>query len=218
MFSPDSEFYRLIPDGIVGEMRSLGLNYPVDGVFLNDAIFASPEVGEEINSARVICMAGLPGSGGSGVTRAISTHWGVRQVLSTDEFCRQAAQELKIPRESLYTPENMAIVYKYIARQVALAVSLGKTIVDGTVDGTFLNPEGRQMVIEAVGETGNTPLFILVVSLPDAVRQKISGRSINRWCSEATFADYLKMKKRLKEGTYSLPFSPDYKTLVIANL
>ncbi|WP_099020479.1 bifunctional aminoglycoside phosphotransferase/ATP-binding protein [Mycolicibacterium palauense] len=144
-------------------------------------------------TVRLIVVGGAPGTGKTTLARSLAGKLGA-QVISTDDVRRDLQRDGVIagkPGEldaGLYTPENVATVYKVVLRRAHSVLAAGRSVI---LDGTWRDPAERGRARE-LAESANARLLEMVCSAPLAeAKSRVGERTGSNSDATADIAEAL---------------------------
>jgi len=137
--------------------------------------------GKVVDSAQLVVVCGLPGTGKTSLAAAIAEALGALH-LNTDRV------RVALGLQGHYAEADKAVVYATMYRQAGEALLAGRAVV---LDGTFSSEGERERVHELAREIDGASRWIEVKASEELVRERVS---VKRAFSEADFAVYLKIR------------------------
>lgn len=143
-----------------------------------------------IDEPALVLVIGLPGSGKSHFTGALSRAVPA-VVIRTDEVRKI------LFRRPTYSPQESGVVYRTSQYLVEEYLRLGKNVI---FDGTNLSENGRKTIYDIVERAGARLLLVHVVAPERVIRERLERREdqADIALSDAGWAVYLKMKERFE--------------------
>lgn len=129
-------------------------------------------------AVRLVLIGGAPGTGKTTLAHSLADRVGA-VVISTDDVRRELRQEGAIEGETgvldagLYRPEKIAAVYADVIRRARTCLAGGRSVI---LDGTWRNPEHRNMAQQLATATASALLEIVCWTPVDASVDRVRGR------------------------------------------
>lgn len=142
----------------------------------------------------LVLVSGLPGTGKSTLSRALS-ELGHFEVIRSDVIRKEIfAAENTDQATSLYTSDRTQRVYDECLERARLALRNGKRVI---VDATFQREQDRQSFLQLALECGTRVAWIECTAPPEITKQRIDSRRGD--ASDADWTVYLLVRSRWQE-------------------
>lgn len=132
----------------------------------------------QAGAVRLALVAGEPGTGKSTVAQALAEH-AEAQVISTDDVRRELREAGTITGspgaldEGLYSPSNVATVYREVLRRAATLLGDGESVV---LDGTWRDPPTRAQARRLATQTHSDIIEFVCAPKADVAPGRIATR------------------------------------------